>query len=146
MISGNKTLKAMIFGLAVSALAIGGCSNQEKTAWGTVEPDAAALVVYADAGLGASDALGHQLYVEDSDTRFASAAMVYEMAWAEDPTLVRNEKGSDGISEVRCGARVRIGCGHAANGGPARTTPPGAPGKASHSSPIFATTSGPSRR
>lgn len=88
MISGNRTLKAMIFGLAVSALAIGGCSNQEKTAWGTVEPDAAALVVYADAGLGASDALGHQLYVEDSDTRFASAAMVYEMAWAEEPTLV----------------------------------------------------------
>lgn len=81
--------KAMVFGLAAAALTLGGCSSDsKKTAWMTPEPDAAALVVYADAGLGASDALGHQLFIENTDSRFAGAAMVYEMASAEQPALI----------------------------------------------------------
>jgi hypothetical protein len=86
---GNLMSKFALTVLGLTSVAVaGGCSSSGKTAWQAHnEPDAEAVVVYATEGLGASDALGYALFVENTDYRVASASMVFSMAAADEPNL-----------------------------------------------------------
>ncbi|MEX2671743.1 MAG: hypothetical protein WD294_06500 [Phycisphaeraceae bacterium] len=85
----HTRLAAGIFALAFAASASVGCSsNPALTDKNPVitPPDANEALVLSGPRLGASDSLGHQLFVVSDETRFAQAHMVYEMAVAESGT------------------------------------------------------------
>ena len=83
----KKTVKLLALSAVMGVMLVGGCSQQKvRMGYAQVDRVEGAILVFNEAGMGASDALGHSLYIEDG-FRFAGAEMVYEMAAAEDPTF-----------------------------------------------------------
>ena len=85
MFTVRKSLKALLLGAAAGTVLLGGCTTHQGVSWQNAsEPNPDKALVMAGPGLGASDALGAAIFVEDG-TRFAAAEMVFEMASAESP-------------------------------------------------------------
>lgn len=95
----HTRLATMLLAAAFTATVSIGCSTTGSTVaqqdqnqdQAPTAPDAReAVVMSSGSSLGASDALGHQLFAAPvDDTRFASAQSVYEMASAESGTTLR---------------------------------------------------------